>query len=240
MADTESAALLSLAEAGLSVPRSYGYVALESEAVLFMEFIARGQGISSTSAAAVIVENLLTLYKKINPNFGWHCNNFIGPLVQNNNWHSDFMSFWWQDRILSQFQLSYSNGALNSQDGKDLEKLVENCTRIWNLNGQKPRLIHGDLWSGNLLIDPQGCPYFIDPSPAYAHPEQDLAMLSLFGSSLGNSQMEEIAKRVGAGPNFSQRRAFWQIYPLLVHVNIFGSAYIAQLRQAIRDCLQFS
>ena len=237
MANTESEALLYLAKTGLSVPQSYGCVTLASESVLFMEFI---QSTGERIALAALVENLLTLYKKTNTNFGWYSNNFIGLLPQANHWHKNFTDFWWEDRLLPQLQLAHSAGALESRDGKDLEKSLERCAISWDLNAQKPRLIHGDLWSGNLLSGSGGQPYFIDPSLAYGHPEQDLAMLALFGSSLSDSQMEEIAKQVGAGPNFSERKAFWQVYPLLVHVNIFGSAYTAQLRQALRDCLHFS
>ena len=237
MAKTESEALLYLAKAGLSVPLSYGFVNLEREVVFFMEFIEHGREELSSRA---LIENLLTLYKKTNRDFGWYHNNFIGSLPQENHWHKNFSTFWWEDRILAQFKLAYSAGTLSSQDAKDLEKVFRVCTENWSLNQQRPRLIHGDLWSGNLLNGPGGQPYFIDPSPAYGHPEQDLAMLALFGSPLRSSEMEEIAKEVGAGADFALRKAFWQIYPLLVHVNLFASSYVAQLRQAIRDSLRFS
>ena len=118
-----------------------------------------------------------------------------------------------------------------------MENIVSQCSTTWQLDSLSPRLIHGDLWSGNLVVGSKGRCYLIDPSLAYGNPEQDLAMLALFGSCLSLQQKEDIAENFGVGVNFYERIAFWQIYPLLVHVNIFGSSYLGQLRTAMNSCL---
>ena len=94
--------------------------------------------------------------------------------------------------------------------------------------------VDGDLWHGNLVVGPGGRRYLIDPSVAQSNPEQDLAMLDLFGSILSAAQLETIARNAGVGPGFSERIPFWQIYPLLVHVNIIGGSYVRQLTDAVR------
>ncbi|MDH5657669.1 MAG: fructosamine kinase family protein, partial [Spirochaetia bacterium] len=79
-----------------------------------------------------------------------------------------------------------------------------------------------------------GRSYIIDPSVSYGHPEQDLAMLDLFGGPLGSGERQKIGKIFGMKENYSGRVSYWQIYPLLVHVNIFGASYLAQLENAVR------
>jgi protein-ribulosamine 3-kinase len=46
---------------------------------------------------------------------------------------------------------------------------------------EPPSLLHGDLWSGNYLVDSSGAPVLIDPATYYGHRETDLAMMKLFG-----------------------------------------------------------
>ena len=99
------------------------------------------------------------------------------------------------------------------------------------MNSISPTLIHGDLWSGNVLFADKA--YFVDPSISYAHPEQDLAMLELFGSQLSRMEVEDFLIELGCSNNFSERIPFWQIYPLLVHVNLFGGSYVNQFYQSV-------
>lgn len=251
MARTECEGLRALAATGVPVPACHGFWpnsesttpspgAKPAMAVLFMDFVSasgpRGNSAGSPGAAEQLVEDLLRLYASpgAEVQYGWEHSNFIGSLVQRNHRHQRFADFFWQDRLGAQFRAAESRGLLDAAIGRELEAVHLRCVEAWNLNDCGPRLIHGDLWGGNLLAGSEGRLHLIDPSVAYANPEQDLAMLDLFGSPLRGPQLERIAASVGAGPGLSKRIPYWQLYPLLVHVNIFGGGYISQLRAALK------
>ena len=88
----------------------------------------------------------------------------------------------------------------------------------------EPALLHGDLWSGNYLVSRQGTPFLIDPSVHYGHAEVDLAMSLLFGgfSSRFYDAYFEVSPKVAG---FEKRVALYQLYYLLVHLNLFGRSY---------------
>ena len=240
MAETEHESLHALEQTGAPVPKAYGYSLLSTSqnAILLMEFLTPSPQERSKSYDS-LTENLLKIYYKEEKQYGWHRNNFIGSLVQKNKKHNRFSDFWWMERIFPQWELAKQRGYLTDADRKNLEKITVSCCEKWGLDHLKPRLVHGDLWSGNLLNGPAGVSYLIDPCVSYSNPEQDIAMLSLFGSALSFCEEEQIALKVGAGSGFRERTAFWQIYPLLVHVNLFAGGYIQQLRDSIRSYLSY-
>jgi fructosamine-3-kinase len=94
---------------------------------------------------------------------------------------------------------------------------------------EPPARLHGDLWSGNLLADPSGRPWLIDPAAYGGHREMDLAMLDLFGQVPARTMAayQEIAP---LADGWRERIELWQLFPLLVHAVLFGGGYIAQSR----------
>jgi protein-ribulosamine 3-kinase len=98
---------------------------------------------------------------------------------------------------------------------------------------EPPALLHGDLWSGNFLCDTQGRPVLIDPAVYYGHREMDLAMTRLFGGSdaaLYAAYTDEWPLERG----WEERVDLCNLYPLLVHVNLFGGSYITQVEAVLR------
>jgi len=94
-------------------------------------------------------------------------------------------------------------------------------------------LIHGDLWSGNVITDEAGEPCLIDPAVYYGHREMDLAMTKLFNgftdvfySCYNNAFPLE--------PGFAGRCDIYNLYPLLVHVNLFGGAYVQSVNRILK------
>ena len=92
---------------------------------------------------------------------------------------------------------------------------------------EKPSLLHGDLWIGN-VINSFEVPYLIDPAIYYGHREMDLAMSKLFGGfhddfySTYNENYPLIA-------GWEDRRDIYNLYPLLVHLNLFGRSYYSKI-----------
>ena len=231
MARAEADGLELLREAGLITPRVHGVFQGQDAVYLCMDYARPSSG--QVAHGSSIVENLIRLYRNQSTRWGFETSNFIGPLPQPNRYHDTFESFWLEERINPQLKMALSQGLLDEDFANQLIGVTANCISQWELNATTPRLIHGDLWSGNVLSSDQGA-IFIDPSIAYAHPEQDLAMLRLFGSPLASGDFVKILSATGLPPGFDERCLFWQIYPLLVHVNIFGSSYTSQLREAVR------
>ncbi len=236
MARTESDALQALTRAGAPAPHCYGYhtAASSRAALILMDFLEPEHG-SGMDPARNLVEDLVRLYTGEANHYGWHEDNFIGTLPQPNRQHDSFAEFWWEDRIEAQIRRAReASRRLDRAFAGRIEAVVRSRIEDWSLNRVRPRLIHGDLWSGNLLRGPGGRFYLIDPSIAYGNPEQDLGMLELFGCPLSADSLQEIVSRSGLADGYAERTAFWQIYPLLVHVNIFGDSYVGQLEQCVR------
>ena len=226
MAATEAEGLHALREAGAWAPEVAGV----HGRVFFMEFI---ESAAYSKARSALVETLETLYANRSERWGWHRDTFIGSLPQRNGLHESFVEFWWRDRIEAQVRRAVEGGLLPPETVERCRKVVHSCAERWGLGEAGPRLIHGDLWSGNVLTSRKGV-FLIDPSVAHGHPEQDLAMLDLFGSVLRKEDCEKLAVSCGSGPGFGERIAYFQLYPLLVHVNIFGASYVPSVEGVLR------
>ena len=154
--------------------------------------------------------------------FGFETDNFIGKLPQSNQKHTKWLSFYVKERLVPQFNLAQDLKLLGVSEIPTLKSLTENCTNIFG--EVTPSLLHGDLWSGNYLISSSGNPYLIDPAVYYGHSEVDLAMSKLFGgfSTRFYDAYHEIIPPHG---NQKELTEIYQLYYLLVHLNLFGTSY---------------
>ena len=98
---------------------------------------------------------------------------------------------------------------------------------------ESPSLLHGDLWSGNFLVDEKGAPAIIDPAIYYGHREMELAFTMLFGGY--DASFYQVYDEVfPLSKGFMKRKDIYNVYPLLVHLNLFGSSYLSQIRGILR------
>jgi fructosamine-3-kinase len=226
MYEREAEGLAWLAEAGvLRVPR----VLAVSAQALVLEWI-EGHA-RRADFDELLGRGLAQLHRAGAPSFGHEQDNFVGSLPQRNAAAARWSEFYAERRLLPLARRALDRGQLNSQLLARIERL---CARLPALCGpeESPSRLHGDLWSGNLMSDERGAPVLIDPAVYGGDREIDLAMLRLFGAPSPRffaAYDEVFARRPGEG----ERVALNQLYPLLVHLNLFGSSYASQVARAL-------
>jgi fructosamine-3-kinase len=110
--------------------------------------------------------------------FGYHRDNYIGTKLLDNRWSDSGGKFFAETRVRRFLSEPLVDQTLTAEDRQTLERFIDKLPD--RLPEQGPSLVHGDLWTGNMLIDPEGRPALIDPAVAYGLPEADLALLPDF------------------------------------------------------------
>ncbi len=174
---------------------------------------------------------LAALHNHTSPQFGFAHDNYIGSTTQPNLWTDDGYEFFAEHRLLFQARLAHRRGLISRSDFQQVERLSARLPKL--VPGQSASLSHGDLWSGNAMIDSGGGPAIIDPAAHYGWPEAELAMTTLFGSFPGTfyRAYEEIHP---LEPGYQSRFPIYNLYHLLNHVNIFGRGYLGQVQSILR------
>ena len=170
-------------------------------------------------------KTLADLHLNTKSQFGLDHDNYIGSLPQYNSEKSSASEFYIEQRIEPQVKMAKDNGF-----SLQTATFYKNCENL--IPDEKPALVHGDLWGGNYMSLSNGKPALIDPAVAYAPREMDLAMMKLFGG-FDASVFEVYKDHFPVEPGFDERIQLWQLYYLLVHLNIFGAAYLSRCTSII-------
>lgn len=169
--------------------------------------------------------------------YGWHRSNYIGSLPQANTSMDDWPAFWWSERLEPQWALAGADGWLVGLE-REWETLESRLPTLLGAAAEDGcAILHGDLWSGNVYPGSDGGPVLVDPAVYRGHREVDLAMTELFGGfPMGFYAAYEDRRPLTEGYE-EVRRNVYQLYPLLVHLNLFGGAYLNGVKGALRSAL---
>jgi len=224
----EASGLEWLAQAGaLRVPA----VLAADERFLALELIRPGKPRSSFDEE--LGRGLAELHRATPERFGLDHDNFIGRLPQSNRPAATpgWAAFYRERRLEPQLRAAGSAGLIPPELRRDFDRLFD---RLEQLVGpeEPPARLHGDLWGGNLMCDGEGAPCLIDPAVYGGHREMDLAMMRLFGG-FRTATFAAYGEAYPPAPGHGERVALYQLYPLLVHVNLFGGSYVASVAAAL-------
>jgi len=234
----EARGLVCLAERSrLKVPDVLGWSETEGSEPqwLALEYVARGR--PSPDFAVHLGEGLAALHaEESSASFGWPYDNYIGAIPQCNEEDTRWSEFWLRRRLTPQFERAQPY--LSDTDARNFRRLTERLDGLLAPGqDEPPSFLHGDLWSGNVYAGADGSPVLIDPAVYVGHREVDIAMTELFGGFSGDFyHAYQSAAPLCSGYD-PQRRHIYQLYPLLVHLNLFGSGYVGSVRKAMSGAL---
>lgn len=224
------------ARGGLRVPRvlgvgtgadgTYGWLLLE-----FIDPPAAGVRLRGTALG----EGLAHLHRPLaETSPGWDEDGWIGPLPQQNAppEAGGWPAFWRDRRLLPRWRpLADRFDRATWKRWDRLLDRIEIALAGWEEDGLS--LLHGDLWSGNVLSDPTGTPVLIDPAVCRGHREVDLAMLELFGG-IPPETLRTVRALAPLAPGYEAcRREVYQLHPLLVHATLFEGGYEEGVRRSL-------
>ncbi len=165
--------------------------------------------------------------------FGFAIDNFIGATPQPNKITEDWVAFWREYRLDFQIKLAADEGRIDATFVKLAERLGEKLPGLIGQPGEPACLLHGDLWSGNYLVDDSGEPVLIDPAVYYGRREAEFGMISLFGG-FGSEFYAGYEDVWPLEAGYADRFEIYKLYHLLNHLNLFGSGYLSSCREIIR------
>jgi len=229
MFGAEEHGLRLLAETGeIRLPKPLGSREDKERCYLVMEYLESGD--FGFDFWEVFGTQLARLHRHTNSSFGLDRNNFIGSLPQVNTPSSTWAGFFAEHRLEPQLKRAVDGGKADGQLVKKFENLYAKLEEIFPR--ELPALLHGDLWGGNFMCTIDEDPAVYDPAVYYGHREMDLAMTRLFGG-FDSTFYEAYHEEFPLEPGFEKRMDICNLYPLLVHVNLFPGSYIQSVKHIV-------
>ena len=204
----EAAMLEAIAACGVPAPS----VLAAGDDVLVLEWLQADGHIAD--AARDLGAVLATLHRARGERYGWSEDYAFGPVRIINAWSDAWPAFWAEHRLLVHARW------IDAPLARRLETLAGGIAQRLPAT-PAASLLHGDLWSGNVLAAGRRITGLIDPACYYGDAEVDLAMLTLFGDPGAAFATSYGALEAG----YAERRPVYQLWPALVHLRLFGGGY---------------
>ena len=187
--------------------------------LLVIEYV-EGETSHDASVARDAADHLAALHGRQASQYGFAFDTVVGPVEQPNPWTDSWIAFYREHRLRHLLSArEFPSGICQRIEAvcADLDDLL--------VEPDSPSLIHGDVWTTNVLSHDGRVAAFLDPAVYYAHPEIELAYVDWTGT-FGEAFFERYRDRRGVAPGFFERRRYvYRLYPLLIHVSLFGGRY---------------
>lgn len=200
--------------------------------LLVMDYVDAAGGIQPNIEIEA-AEKLAAIHAIKAKSYGLERDTLIGPLDQPNQQDDDWISFFSEQRLWYMGSKALQKGLVTSDTMNRLERFCIKLPVYLEKVPRSPSLIHGDVWGGNILVSNIGISAFIDPAIYYADPEIELAFSTLFGT-FGEPFFKRYNEIHPIEPCFfEERRDIYNLYPLLVHLVLFGGSYLSKVESIL-------
>ncbi|MBC7947205.1 MAG: fructosamine kinase family protein [Chitinophagaceae bacterium] len=195
---------------------------------LLLEWVERGT--QNEDFWRTFGEQLARLHTVSSENYGFHEDNYMGSLPQDNGHESTWTRFFIDHRLRPQVEMAINRKLLEKREAAQFDQLYKKLDEIFEV--ERPSLLHGDLWSGNFMCDQRSSPVLVDPAVYYGHRSIDLAMTTLFGG-FEKTFYDAYHYHYQLPGNYALQWEVCNLYPLLIHLNLFGSSYLPSITHTL-------
>lgn len=217
------------ARSPLKTPDIIGVGHIEDQNYLLLEYLPSNQSVSKTYWQKLGL-GLAELHMNTQSNFGLESDNYISSLRQINPSVPDWGPFFIQARLEPLAGKAYYQGLISLDFYKRFQKLYPILETYFPK--EKPAFLHGDLWSGNIMVGNDEEPVLIDPAVYFGHREMDLAFSRMFGG-FSEDFYQAYETVFPLDPGFLERVPVYNLYPYWVHVLLFGTGYLSGISKTM-------
>jgi len=220
------------AHTSIYIPSVYGYGRVNDLNFLLTEWIPSGR--QSDDFWEILGQGLAQLHIVTSKNFGLDHNNYIAVLPQINTPKATWAEFFIAHRLEPMLGKAFYDGLIEKNFMDKFRGIYQKFPSIFP--NEIPALLHGDLWSGNVIESASGEPVLIDPAIYFGNREVDLAFTKLFGGFEARFY-DAYEEAFPLEPGFEERVKVYNLYPLLVHLNLFGKSYLPPIEKTVKHLL---
>ena len=212
------------------IPEVITYGDIGDNSFLVLDYLESGS--MSSNFWDSFAYKLSKLHRNTSDYFGLDHDNYIGSLTQINDTRDSWKEFFIDNRLDVQLKLARDSAFFDRSVVKSFERFYNRIDEIFPI--ESASLLHGDLWSGNFMVGEDGTPILIDPAVYFGHREMDLAMSQLFGG-FDDELYTAYNKYYPLELGWQKRMNYCNLYPLLVHVNLFGQSYVNSVKSIVSN-----
>ena len=215
----------------ISVPSVIGVGSMEEKEYLMMECIPSGE--KAANYWVDFGEKLARLHRNTSSKgHGLDYTNYLGSAAQINTWDTDGVIFFTENRLRKQLAKAVYDRKIDASLEQKFESLFTKLPSL--LPNESSALLHGDLWSGNAMTNPDGQITLVDPACYFGLREAEIAFTTMFGG-FDEAFYEAYNANFPILKGFHERIPLYNLYPLLVHVNLFGEGYLPAIKKIVES-----
>jgi fructosamine-3-kinase len=211
-------------------PHTFPSVKYFTDDLLIMDYIEHDDN-KNKNYQNILAREILKLHSMSNKNYGFEFDSQIGGLKQDNSYNSNWINFFGEQRLNIIFELINQNDSMPKDTNKLIEKLLRSLESRIPKN-PKPSLLHGDLWSGNILFHNNNFAGFIDPGIYFGHNELELAYLTWF-KYIDDIFLNIYSEAVSLHNDYLEYEPIYQLYFSLLNVFLWDRNYIVDVNRLL-------